>query len=160
MSLSFIIAGMIVIGFLLILIEIFLVPGVNIFGIVGFALIVLGIVFAYTKLDLRVANFIMVGSLILSIVLVRVVLKSKAWRRLILIDKQEKTDGFHSSTSELSNFVGKRGVSYTNLRPAGVAIIDDQKVDVVTEGGLIEIDRQIEVVEVSGNRVVVRELEE
>lgn len=160
MSLSFIIAGMIVIGFLLILIEIFLVPGVNIFGIVGFAFIVLGIVFAYTKLDLRVANFIMVGSLILSIILVRVVLKSKAWRRLILIDRQEKTEGFHSSTSELSGFVGKRGVSYTNLRPAGVAIIDDQKVDVVTEGGLIEIDRPIEVVEVSGNRVVVREVEE
>ena len=158
MSLSIIIGGLIIIGFLLILIEIFLVPGVNIFGIAGFAFIVLGIALAYSKLDLRVANFIMVASLILSIVVARIVIKSKTWRRIILEDRQEKSEGFHSSSDELEGLIGKKGVAYTNLRPAGMALIEDQKVDVVTEGDLIEKDKAIEVVQVEGNRVVVREV--
>jgi membrane-bound serine protease (ClpP class) len=156
MSLSFIISGLIIIGFLLVLIEIFLVPGINIFGVVGFIFIVLGIVFAYSKLDLRVANFIMIASLIVSVVLVKMVMKSKTWHRMILNDRQEKSEGFHASSEDLSGLVGKTGVAYTNLRPAGVAFIDGQKVDVVTQGDLIEKDRAIEVIQVEGNRVVVR----
>lgn len=158
MSLSIVIGGLIIIGFLLILIEIFLVPGVNIFGIAGFLFIVIGIIFAYTKLDLRVANFIMVISLILSVVLVRFIWKSKTWRRIILEDRQQKSEGFHSSSDEIAALIGKKGVAYTNLRPAGVAMIEDQKVDVVTEGDLIEQSRPIEVIAVEGNRVVVREV--
>ena len=77
MPAEIIIPGLIILGFILILIEIFLVPGFNIFGIFGFAMIALGIVLAYSKLDLRVANFIMVGSLIISLVLVRIIIKSK-----------------------------------------------------------------------------------
>ena len=156
MPIEFLVGGLIIIGFLLILVEIFLVPGLNIFGIFGFVMIVLGIVFAYSKLDLRIANFIMVASLVLALVLVRVVVKSKTWRRIILEDKEEKLQGFHASSENLAQLIGKKGIAYTPLRPAGTALIEDQKIDVMTEGGFIEKDQEIEVILVEGNRVVVR----
>lgn len=158
MTFDLLIGGLIIIGFILILIEIFLVPGFNIFGVFGFIMVILGIVLAYSKLDFRIANFIMVASIIVSLVLVRVIVKSKTWRRMILEDKQEKVQGFHASTAELQKLIGKTGVAYTPLRPAGIALIDDQKVDVMTEGGFIVESQAIQVILVEGNRVVVKEI--
>ena len=45
------------------------------------------------------------------------------------------------------------------LRPAGMALIKGKKVDVVSVGDFVEKDRAVELVEISGNRVVVREYE-
>lgn len=158
MTFDLLIGGLIIIGFMLILIEIFLVPGFNIFGVFGFIMVVMGIILAYSRLDFRVANFIMVASIIVSLVLVRVVIKSKTWRRMILDVKQEKIQGFHASTDQLAQLFGKTGIAYTPLRPAGIALIDDEKVDVMTEGGFIEKDHAIQVILVEGNRVVVKEI--
>lgn len=54
--------------------------------------------------------------------------------------------------------VGRRGTVEAKCRPAGVARLDGRRVDVVTRGEWIEAGREVEVLEVSGNRVVVREV--
>jgi membrane-bound serine protease (ClpP class) len=77
---------------------------------------------------------------------------------MILEEKQEKILGFHASTDQLKNLIGNTGIAYTPLRPAGIALIEDQKVDVMTEGGFIEKDHAIQVILVEGNRVVVKEI--
>ncbi len=51
-----------------------------------------------------------------------------------------------------------RGPALTQLRPSGVALINGQRVDVVTEGGLIERGAAVKVVTVEGARIVVREV--
>ncbi|MCA9320836.1 MAG: hypothetical protein KDB53_08885, partial [Planctomycetes bacterium] len=52
--------------------------------------------------------------------------------------------------------VGDAGRAHTTLRPAGIGVFDRHKVDVVTQGGYIDAGRPIRVVEVHGNRVVVK----
>jgi membrane-bound serine protease (ClpP class) len=59
---------------------------------------------------------------------------------------------------KIGALLGKAGVTYTPLHPAGVAIIEGRKVDVVTPGHFIEQNVPIRVVDISGNRVVVREV--
>jgi len=54
--------------------------------------------------------------------------------------------------------VGQEGTAVTGLRPAGKAKIHGRLIDVVSDGPFIPADRRIEVVAVSGNRVVVREI--
>ena len=56
----------------------------------------------------------------------------------------------------LAGLVGKEGVAQSFLRPAGVALIDGRRVDVVTEGGMVHASARVRVVAVEGNRVVVR----
>lgn len=45
----------------------------------------------------------------------------------------------------------------TDLRPAGTAIVGNERLDVVSEGSFIKRDSLIEVVKVEGSRIVVRE---
>ena len=63
-----------------------------------------------------------------------------------------------SVDDRIENLLGKEGVTYTPLRPAGVAMIDGKKVDVVTAGEFLDQDVRVRVIDNSGNRVVVRDL--
>jgi len=59
---------------------------------------------------------------------------------------------------DLSGLNNQTGTAYTDLRPSGKATIGDQRIDVVTEGTMIDKDTPVRVVAVEGNRVVVREI--
>lgn len=63
-------------------------------------------------------------------------------------------------TNSLEHFGGMRGTALSDLRPAGVAQLGDERVDVVTRGDYIRRGTGIEVVKVEGNRVTVQALEE
>jgi membrane-bound ClpP family serine protease len=56
--------------------------------------------------------------------------------------------------------VGQKGISLSQLRPAGKAEFGGLRLDVVSGGELIEAGRQIIVDVVEGNRIVVREIPE
>lgn len=56
----------------------------------------------------------------------------------------------------LVGLVGKEGVAQSPLRPVGVALIEGRRLDVVTEGGIVDRGARIRVLVVEGNRVVVR----
>jgi membrane-bound serine protease (ClpP class) len=55
--------------------------------------------------------------------------------------------------------VGDQGVAESTLRPAGRAIFGDQYLNVVTDGSFVERGRQVRIIEIGGNRIVVREAE-
>ena len=54
------------------------------------------------------------------------------------------------------SLTGKEGVTDTMLRPAGVAIIDGQRVDVVAQGNFIEPNVPVRIVDITGNRILVK----
>lgn len=74
-------------------------------------------------------------------------------RFLVMSGTQKGTTGAKAQPKDL---VGQEGVAVTPLRPAGIARIGDRKVDVVSEGEVIDPNTRIRVIEVKGNRVVVR----
>jgi membrane protein implicated in regulation of membrane protease activity len=53
-------------------------------------------------------------------------------------------------------WLGKHGTTFSPLRPAGIAEIDGERVDVVSEGEFIDVGMPIVVTRVDGNRIVVR----
>jgi membrane-bound serine protease (ClpP class) len=65
--------------------------------------------------------------------------------------RPELTDSFAGAMK------GSTGTAMTVLRPSGKATIDGRLVDVVSDGGFIPEGSEIEVVQVLGNRIVVRE---
>jgi membrane-bound serine protease (ClpP class) len=60
---------------------------------------------------------------------------------------------------ERIDLVGAQGVAISDLRPAGVARIEDERIDVVTQGDFIPTGARIKVLRVEGNRVTVRAIE-
>lgn len=64
----------------------------------------------------------------------------------------------HPKLSPHAELHGERGLTLTILRPSGKAQFGDRLVDVVSDGPFIESGRNVQVIEVNGNRVVVREV--
>jgi len=77
--------------------------------------------------------------------------------KLLMPDNPKPEDVTGSAAAAgLKELVGKRGVARGDLRPAGIVEIDGRRYDVVSQGGLIEPGTAVEVIEVEGNRVVVK----
>ncbi|MDE0044205.1 MAG: hypothetical protein OXT74_19365 [Candidatus Poribacteria bacterium] len=95
-------------------------------------------------------------ALVMVAVLIAIVVKLV--QALILKTTEDSADGFQAAPQELAALAGQSGRSLSPLRPAGVALINGQRVDVVTNGEFIEPETEVEVVAVEGSRVVVRSL--
>jgi len=82
--------------------------------------------------------------------------RSRLWRRMIL---QETVTGEDRVTPEdLVGLVGAVGTAVTPLRPSGIGLFNNRRIQVVSEGEFIPKEHRIQVMEVAGNRVVVREI--
>ena len=81
-------------------------------------------------------------------------------RRLILSTDMEAEEGFVSSPETDRQWLGKTGRAVSPLRPAGIAEIDGNRVDVVSDGVFIDAGAPVRVTRVDGNRIVVRRITE
>ena len=145
------------IGLILLVIELF-VPG-GVIGLLGLGTLLWSLFLAakhspFITVSLAVA---VVSALMMGLWLSRVSKKKMMlFEKIVLTDEQRNEKGYVSHDARV-DLIGKRGVALTVLRPAGTALIDDERVDVVTEGEYIERNRPIEVVYVDGLKIVVRE---
>ena len=149
--------GLLVLGFVLILLEVFVIPGMNIFGLIGFGTVCLGIWFAWVRLGPVPAVVIGVLGLGGTAALVWMLVRNHAWQRLVRVERTDRASGYDSSTGEWNDLYGAVGTALTALRPAGRARFGERIVDVVTDGGFVAGGAAVEVLEVHGNRVVVHE---
>mgnify|MGYP006136268291 FL=1 len=147
--------ALLVLGFVLVLLEIFVIPGLNIFGIVGFLTAVAGVGYAYANMGGMAAAAVAGLGLVGTAVMVRLMLKVRAWDRLVLTNDMTREAGYDSAKPGREDLLGQKGEALSTLRPAGRAQFGEQVVDVVSEGGYIERGEQIEVLKVVGNKVVV-----
>jgi membrane-bound serine protease (ClpP class) len=153
-------------GILLLLIEIFVIPGFGIAGVSGIVLILTGIFLSLVKHPLSTPKSQLIQafytmSFAIIITFVGVILSWKflprtgLWKRIILGFAETKKQGFQSAAS-LESYLGKNGRSLTALRPSGRAIIEDKTLDVITEGEFIDKDKSIKVIKVKGNKIIVK----
>ena len=141
------------IGVALIFLEVF-IPSGGIIGIVALAALGLGIYSFFHQ------GKILLGSMTCIGVAVFVISMFSFMLRRISLTETQNSDAFTAVDNSLGEIMGRSGVTKSALRPAGVALIDGKRVDVVASRGFIEKDKQVKVIETSGNRVVVKELSE
>ncbi|MCI0512876.1 hypothetical protein L0128_06660 [candidate division KSB1 bacterium] len=158
MSIWLITIGLIIFGFLLLLVEIFLIPGFNVFGVLGFIAIIGGIISGYSNLPQWQAHLVLFGSLLSSIILVRLLIRSRAWKKIVLETAVSKASGVTMENTAWAKLVDREGIAYSFLRPAGLALIDGEKYDVVSEGSFVEKNARIKVIKVEGTRIIVRQI--
>lgn len=145
-----------VIGIILILIEA-VMPSIGVIGIGGVVSVISGVVLAANNTE---DAFLALGiAVLISIVIIFFVgwlFKHKGvWNKFIL-QEQTSTESGYVSQKPKEHLVGKEGVAISPLRPAGIAMIEEQRIDVVSGGDFININEHIVVIHVEGTRVVVR----
>jgi len=139
-----------VIGMALAIAELFL-PGA-VMGLIGLVCVLASIYLAFDR-ESAGLGWTLVAITIASIP-VMVVLWFKVLNRVFAMKQTQK--GYSSAQVELKALIGEEGVAITQLRPSGIARFGNKKVDVVSEGEVIERDSRVKVIEVESNRVVVR----
>lgn len=141
-------------GALLLLAETVL-PGM-IAGILGVCCLIAGVALGYQEFGMTTGNWILVGTM--GGLGVGFVLWLKYFPESRVARLYTSKGAVGDIGTERPELVGQSGVAHTALRPSGVAVIGGQRVDVVTEGALIERGANIRVVAVEGARVVVRQV--
>ena len=149
-----------VIGLVLLALEIFVIPGFGIAGILGLAALFASIVMAYGSISTAITSITIAVLISIAVIVIfwRRFRKSSGWSKLILLNQPAKNEEVAHTQEKYSDLVGKQGVAITPLRPAGIALIDSVRYDVVSEGGFIANNSKIEVVKIEGYRIVVREI--
>ncbi|WP_379138253.1 nodulation protein NfeD [Paenibacillus sp. sgz500958] len=148
-----------ILGLIMLVMELF-VPSFGILGLLGSASLIAGVVraaysFTHALFSLGIA---FAGATVV-IIAVAVLFKERGvWNRFILKESLTKDRGF-VPVQEKIMLIGGKGTSITPLRPSGTAIIEGERVDVVTEGGFIAANLSVIVVKVEGSRIVVKEVE-
>ncbi len=152
------------IGVILLIAEIFFIPGFGIAGIMGIIALVLSLFLSLTgkfptSQDVTNAFLAMGASLLMTIVLTILLFKygpkTSLYGKIVLSSEEKVAEGFISQTS-YKNLVGARGVALTLLRPSGMGLFGDQRLPIVTEGEFIPKDTAIVIIKVEGARIVVR----
>ncbi|WP_077330206.1 NfeD family protein [Virgibacillus siamensis] len=149
---------LLILGLVLIVAE-FFVPG-GIVGLLGIGAIIVSLIMSgqdigQMSMSIGIAFIV---AIIATVVLFRTIgLEKGFFRHIILKDRTMTEQGYVSSVNRLE-LIGLRGVTVTPLRPSGTAILENERIDVVTEGGFIAKDQHVKVVKVEGVRVVVRAL--
>lgn len=144
-------------GVILIALEI-VVPG-GILGAVGFVSLIAGFFFF---LGGGWDAFCIVGGTVAVLAVICALLfwflpSSSSWNPFILRDKQKNSEGY-TGAGDYSAYLGKRGKVIAPLRPAGTAVIDGERVDVVSFGDYIDKDSEIEVIKIEGSKLLVKKV--
>jgi len=162
-----------IIGVVLLAVEVFVLPGFGVAGILGIVFVVASLAFGMIESDGFVvpkANFGELGKalaivliamfmgLISSFYIAQKTLKSRFLGHLALTTEENSEDGYTSANLLLREFVGKHAVAATILRPSGKIIIDGEYYDATAEVGYVEKDEKVVVTKYENMQLFVRKL--
>ncbi|MBN1339445.1 MAG: NfeD family protein [Bacteroidales bacterium] len=146
---------LIIIGFLFLLLEVLVLPGTNIAGVLGFILIAIGVWQAYTGYGTVAGTVTLGGSLAASFVSLYFALKSKTWSRASL---KTEINGRVNLVDISKLKPGDTGKTVSRLNPMGKAFINGEYYEVKTTGEYLEPGTEIEVLRIEQSKITVKSI--
>lgn len=176
-----VLAGLLfLLGLVLLMMEVFVLPGFGVCGITGILLMLASLALItfgstdgslphtaeeWTSFGWRMGQYLfgLMAASVGAFFLVRYLPHVPGANRLYLAPPSEKVgaeveESALPGTALAAGMLGAVGTAVTVLRPAGTVLFGDRYVDVVTEGAYVPAGSRVQVVEVEGNRIVVKEV--
>lgn len=148
------VVGLMVAGLALLAIEVLVIPGFGVIGVLGGASMISSVWVAYEYVSPTYSVIAVIAGLGASGLLFWLFPKTAAGKAMVL---QSAVTG-KAGRADNVLLEGREGVVLTDLRPSGSVEIDDRSIDVVTDGRYVEKGTKVRVVRVEGARVVVEPL--
>lgn len=158
------------IGFVLIALEVFVIPGFGVAGILGIICVVGALIFIMLGNDMFNFDYVpneeitaaatavalgVIGSIVVLTIFGYRLTKMKVFNKVALLNTQDKADGY-VSTFYTANLIGKQGTADTILRPSGRIEIEDEIYDAYTRGEYVEKGVKVVVISQEGTSLKVR----
>lgn len=160
-----------IVGIILIAVELFVIPGFGVTGVLGAVFVITGLAMAMVGNDgwdftgvpareIMVAFMIVIIALFLSITTSfyigkKLFTQTSRFKGLALNTVQETESGYSSASPQMKNLLGKTGTAFTVLRPSGKVEVDDDIYDATALTGYIEKGEAIKVVKYETSQVFV-----
>lgn len=140
-------------GMLLFMLEVFIIPGTTVFGIIGILAIIGGVVASFMEYGPLVGSVVLAGSM--------VVCGFLTWVGIQQIGKgpiavTEKIDSRINLFDDHGLKAGDTGITLTDLRPEGKAVFGQVRVVVTAFSGFIDSDTEIEIFKIQDNKIFVQ----
>ena len=144
---------LVIFGFLLIMLEFFVVPGITIAGIGGVLLMAGGVYMAYDVFGTPIGHYYLGAVLFISIILIYFAFRSDTWKRLAL---KNEIKGKANTHKEDDFKVGDFGVAVSRLAPMGTVEVNDKTIEGHSQSSFIDQGTEIVVVKVMNTKLIVK----
>ncbi|OYT11800.1 MAG: serine protease [Bacteroidetes bacterium 4572_112] len=161
-----------IMGLILIMLEIFIIPGFGIAGVMGIIMVIVGLVLSLlynvvfdfslvTDNAIMEAVFVVMiavfGAMILTYFAIKHVFYNSKYG-LSLSTQMKSDDGYTSTEIDMKSLIGKKATAATILRPSGRVYIDGVKYDAICRESYIDKSTEVEIIDfVNGQLIVVKE---
>ncbi len=150
-----IIAVLIIIGLTFIVLEILVIPGQGIAGIIGLIIMAVGIWQTYSVYGTTSGHIVLAASFVVSVISLVLSLRSKTWKKMML---KSEIGGRVNEIDANKIHKGDTGKSISRLAPAGKALFGDEYYEVHTYGTFIDQNTEIEVIKIENNKIFVKQI--
>ena len=148
---------LVLVGLALVAAEVYLVPGVNILGLLGLAMVLFAVVQAFLGTGPMAGLLLLGGVVVTGGALMLIIWRTGAWDRFVLSGSLAISETLRQQeTEDRGRLMGKTGRALTPLRPTGVIEVDDTRVEATTQGEFISAGSHIRVVAIDRRHYFVR----
>jgi membrane-bound ClpP family serine protease len=148
-----IIGVLLLIGFIFLVLEILVIPGTGIAGIIGFALIGIAVWQTYAVYGNAPGHIVLGISILLTFITLALSLRAKTWSRISLNSSiSSRVNVFE----EVNVKPGDTGEAVSRLVPIGKAFINGDYYEVSTTGEYIDQGTEIVVTKIVNNKIKVK----
>lgn len=148
-----VIASLILIGLLSLVLEILVIPGSGVAGVIGFILLAIGVWQAYTYYGTPTGHYVLVGTIVFSLLTLVLSLRSKTWNRIMLHDN---IGGRVNVREEGRINLGDEGKTISRVNPSGKALINNEYYEVRTNGEFIDPGTTVIIEKLERNKIFVK----
>ena len=147
-----IIIALLAIGIGLIIVELVFIPGTTVVGLLGLIFSIVGIVISYNYFGNDVGFYILLGTLVTTLIALFYSFRSGAWTRFSL--KSSMDSKVNEGMLKLLK-VGDEGITRSSLRPMGTAEFSSQNYEVRSTGSFLESGTQVKIIQIQSNQIIV-----
>ncbi len=152
MSLTLIVL-LILLGLILILLEIFVIPGTSVFGIAGGVLIVFSVWQAYSIYGSSRGHIIVIATIAIIAATFVIAFKTNTWKRMML---HTNVTGRVNEIEIDKLHVGDTGKAISRISPAGTALFNNELYEVHTTGDFIDQESELLITKIEDNKIFVK----
>ncbi|MBO3700787.1 NfeD family protein [Roseivirga sp. E12] len=143
------------VGLVLIYLELIFVPGTTILGLLGLALTGIGIYMAYERHGVTSGSIVLVASLLVTVIALVWSFRSNSWSKFSLKEQIRSKVNEHYTVDLRINM---KGLAVSDLKPIGKAEFNNKAYEVTSHGHLIESGTEVEIIRLSGNKIIVESI--
>ena len=140
-------------GLILILIEVFLIPGVTVVGILGFLMSLAGVWYAFLNFESEVAIGVTSIAAVANVAAIWYAFTTDVWKHFSL---KSTLQGGAFDGRTLGLAVGMIGKAISDIKPFGKVIFGDRVYEVKSEEGFIEVGKEVNIVKIENNKILVK----